>query len=69
MEDERIQQLFARHLDSRLGTLHETGYGIGLSLVHELVRKNNGAIRIESAVGEGTTVYFYFNDKHTHENR
>jgi signal transduction histidine kinase len=65
MEEDRVQQLFARQLDSRLGTLHETGYGIGLSLVHELILKNDGAIRVESKPGEGTTVYFRFSAKKT----
>lgn len=69
MEPERLEQLFDRQLDSRLGTSHETGYGIGLNFVYELVRKNDGHIRMESAAGEGTTVYFDFNGKRTHGKR
>jgi signal transduction histidine kinase len=33
------------------------GSGIGLSLVHELVRLHGGEVRVESAVGSGTTFF------------
>lgn|GEM_PF-1885055 len=61
MEQERLDQLFGQQLDSRLGTRHESGYGIGLHLVSELIRKHKGSIRAESRSGAGTTVYFTFN--------
>jgi signal transduction histidine kinase len=32
------------------------GSGLGLVLCRELIGKNNGSIKVDSAVGEGTTV-------------
>jgi len=44
---------FHRVLGTRART-HE-GTGIGLALVHELVKLHGGAVRVQSRVGEGTT--------------
>jgi signal transduction histidine kinase len=60
MDPERREKLFTRQLDSRLGTQRETGFGIGLNLVYELVLQHDGQIRAESSEGKGTTVYFSF---------
>ena len=35
---------------------HHRGTGIGLSLVRSFVELHGGTVRIDSAVGEGTTV-------------
>jgi PAS domain S-box-containing protein len=40
------------------GTEDETGSGLGLILCHELVEKNGGTIRVQSALGKGTTFTF-----------
>ena len=60
MDRQRLEQLFVQQVDSRLGTRHESGYGIGLHFVYELIGKHNGTIRAESEPGTGTTVYFHF---------
>lgn len=39
---------------SRLGTQKEKGSGLGLQLVKDFVRKNNGEVSIESNLGHGT---------------
>jgi signal transduction histidine kinase len=54
---EDLLKLF--RVDSRLktpGTSGEHGTGLGLLLCHDLLKKNNGSIEVESVVGEGTTV-------------
>jgi len=35
------------------------GSGLGLSIVHGIVKNHNGAIRIESSFGTGTSVFIY----------
>ena len=48
----RIDQKF-----STVGTAGEHGSGLGLILCQELLKKNGGHIRVESQVGQGTTVF------------
>ena len=36
------------------------GIGLGLSIVHRLVKDHDGAIRIESEIGKGSTFHVYF---------
>lgn len=43
--------------ESRRGTLGEKGTGLGLILVAEHVKKNNGTFKVESTPDKGTTVY------------
>lgn len=45
---------------SSVGTKGEGGSGIGLSLVHEFVKMNNGKIKVDSEVGEGTIITIHF---------
>lgn len=49
----RVFDRFHRAKESR-GRTHE-GTGIGLALVHELVKLHGGSVRVESVVDEGTT--------------
>jgi len=45
----------------KIGTAGEQGTGMGLLLVHELVQKNGGTVRIESKEGAGCQFYFTLN--------
>lgn len=45
---------------SSVGTKGEGGSGIGLSLIYEFVKMNNGGIKVDSEVGEGTIVTIHF---------
>lgn len=41
---------------------HVDGKGLGLYLVREQIRAHDGNLKIESKVGEGTTIYIYLNN-------
>ena len=63
MTEEQKNKLFkVTALKNTKGTLGETGSGIGLNLVQELVTLNRGTIRAESKIGEGTSFYVMFPD-------
>ncbi|MBD3287976.1 PAS domain S-box protein, partial [candidate division KSB1 bacterium] len=38
------------------------GTGIGLTVVQNIIRRNNGEIRVESTPGQGTTIFFTIRD-------
>ena len=54
--DEELSRIFERfhRVQTARSRTHE-GSGIGLALVHELVKLHGGSIRAESRLGEGTT--------------
>ena len=59
MREDVIAKLF--RIDTQYttsGTDGETGTGLGLILCYDLVRKNGGALWVESEVGRGTTFRF-----------
>ena len=59
MPPETLQQLFALgQRTTHKGTNNETGTGLGLVLVREVLELNNGQLHIESTEGSGTTVTF-----------
>jgi signal transduction histidine kinase len=41
-------------------TTKEQGSGLGLAAVHRIVEDHGGSVRLESTVGEGTTVRLRF---------
>src|SRR4029079_12530121 len=53
--DEERPRLFERfhRVEGTRARTHE-GSGIGLALVHDLARSHGGAVRVESAIGEGS---------------
>lgn len=55
--EEALPKLFERfyRVEGAEGRTHE-GSGIGLALVHELVKLHGGVVTVESRLGEGTTV-------------
>lgn len=56
MAEETIKKIFEQneHFTST-GTNNEQGTGLGLMIVKEFVEKNNGAIKVESVIGKGST--------------
>ena len=58
ISEENMRKLFKIDRKfSTVGTDGEHGSGLGLILCKELLKKNGGDIRIESQVGQGTTVF------------
>ena len=47
----------------------ERGYGIGLFVVKKLVEAQNGSIKINSKINEGTRIELKFNKENEYENR
>jgi signal transduction histidine kinase len=55
MSKERLDNLFKTSGQFTQGTAGESGSGLGLVFVYELVRRNHGAIHVESTPGAGST--------------
>ena len=53
-----IEPELTDHIFERFATGAKNGNGLGLSICHELTRLMNGSIKIKSAEGKGTTVWF-----------
>ncbi|MCB9249068.1 MAG: HAMP domain-containing histidine kinase [Ignavibacteriales bacterium] len=59
MSEEDLAKLFRIDVHhTSVGTAQERGTGLGLILCKELLVKNNGDIKVESVLGEGTTFTF-----------
>lgn len=57
--DDEQQFVFERFYRGRQGVTRSDGTGLGLSLVKSIVERHNGSIKLESKVGEGTTVHVF----------
>ena len=60
MDAETMDNLFKiEKTTSRLGTMNESGTGIGLLVCKEMIELNKGKIRVESRERDGSTFYLY----------
>lgn len=55
--DVNLQNLFSLEYTVTTGSSGEKGHHIGLILCKDMVEQNNGSIKVESKVGEGTTFW------------
>lgn len=61
--EQKLEKIFRFVSNSSSGTGGETGTGIGLFVSKQLLDKMGGAIRVESVLGEGTTIRFSMKKK------
>ncbi|MFD2742010.1 MULTISPECIES: sensor histidine kinase [Sphingobacterium] len=54
MEKDQAEYLFHTIQERSLGTDNEPGAGLGLLLCHELIKHNNGIVKVESVPGYGS---------------
>ncbi|MCP5102525.1 MAG: PAS domain S-box protein [bacterium] len=54
IEEKLLQKIFDPYFSTK-----KKGSGLGLAIVYSIVRKHNGAVTVESALGEGTVVNIY----------
>ena len=55
MSKEKMRHLYTRFFDGDYRKQNQSGTGIGLSLIHDLVKLHHGDIQCESQEGKGTT--------------
>ena len=59
IDEEKLENLFKiDHASSSKGTSNEKGTGLGLIIAKELIEKQGGTLKVDSAVGKGSTFIF-----------
>ena len=59
MSDEQLKKLFEPgYFNTKPGTAHEKGTGIGLKLCKEFIEKQQGQLEVQTKVNEGSVFYF-----------
>jgi ligand-binding sensor domain-containing protein/signal transduction histidine kinase len=58
IEQSTLQKLFKGAVKPSFGTVYEKGFGLGLYITFEIIKKSNGTIEIESEINNGSTVKF-----------
>lgn len=56
VDQEKLKSIFKKSSKSSIGTFEEKGMGIGLFIINEILKKNNGKIKIKSKESKGTRV-------------
>ncbi len=60
MTKDELENLANLQINSKTGTANEKGSGIGLQITRQFILMNNGELKIESRLGEGTLVTLSF---------
>ncbi len=57
LNEEQLASLFSFNVKSTRGTANESGTGLGLKICYDLLLLNNGKIRVESVLTEGSSFF------------
>lgn len=57
LNNEQLASLFSFNVKSTRGTENESGTGLGLKICYDLLVLNNGKIRVESVLNQGSTFF------------
>jgi len=55
---DKLPHLFDRYYRGYSGGIHRSGFGLGLYICAEIIKKNNGQIGVTSELGKGSTFWF-----------
>ena len=58
MEQEQLDHIYDKFYRADSSDTSIGGLGLGMSIAKQIIESHNGEIRVESAIGEGTTVIF-----------
>ncbi|PLX92970.1 MAG: hypothetical protein C0621_08455 [Desulfuromonas sp.] len=59
MNREQVEKVFDKFYRADMGNTAVRGLGLGMSIVKQIIVDHKGIIRVDSAVGKGTTVSFW----------
>lgn len=62
MNAEQLNRVFDKFYRADASNTAVSGLGLGMSIVKQIIEAHGGAVRVESAAGEGTTVIFTLPD-------
>nr|WP_225445716.1 HAMP domain-containing sensor histidine kinase [Paenibacillus arenosi] len=60
MDEQALQNLFQRYYRGTSTDTTDRGSGLGMAITKQLIEAHDGEISVQSQIGKGTTIRFYF---------